>query len=294
MIKQIIIFGWMILLGTSVFSQSELDAYKYVISSKRFDFQKSEDSHQMNSLLKFLFEKQGFTVFYNDDKFPEDLRQNPCLALNVKLVDHSSLLKTKVLIELYNCQNKLVLKTPLTETREKDLKKGYHETIRKAFETIENKRYKFSNEAIINNNKGKSEEQNTVKIPEQLKTEIIVVEEIISEVPQKGIIEEKKYQDKVPVIAEIPKETKFWNIEGVFSSSKQKISINKQGNQFVVTDEQNNVIGILYATYKPSYFIIKWLQSDNNQPRLVFLNDTGDLIIDGNQTTTMLYKRKSE
>ncbi|MDO9262124.1 MAG: hypothetical protein Q7U08_09305, partial [Flavobacteriaceae bacterium] len=142
--NRMVIFGLMLLMVTAVFSQSKLNAYKYIITPRQFDFQKSQDSYQINSLTKFLFEKQGFVVLYNDELLPADLIENSCLALQIKLVDHSSMFKTKVHLELKNCYNQVVLQSPEVDTKEKDLKKGYQEVIRKAFLTVENEGYSFS------------------------------------------------------------------------------------------------------------------------------------------------------
>lgn len=284
--NRMVIFGLMLLMVTAVFSQGKLNPYKYVIVPRQFDFQKSQDAHQINSLTKFLFEKNGFIVFYHDDVYPKELQENMCLALNVKLIDKSNMLKTRMLLELKNCNNQMVLQSPEVDTKEKDLKKGYQEAIRKAFVSVEKEGYTFSNHVTINDNQ---QSNKTVVVKENqpaIKKEIGITQEIIIEKP---VMTEPKYQEKVPIIAAIPKIKNNLTVEGDFSSNKQTLKIQKQGNQFVVSDAKNNVIGILYATSQANYFIIKWLQSDDNLPKLAFLNQDGDLVIDDKETV-VVYK----
>ncbi|MDP3353129.1 MAG: hypothetical protein Q8S44_05250, partial [Flavobacteriaceae bacterium] len=241
------------------------------------------------SLTKFLFEKQGFVVLYNDDSFPAELKENPCLGINARLFDHSNMFKTKVSFELKNCFNQIVLQSPESESREKELKKGFHEAIRNAFITVENEAYSFSQKPLQKEKQEVTEKVVVAEVPKPIQKEVKVAEEIIIEKP---MITEPKYQDKVPVIAEIPKIKNIISVEGVFQSDAQTLSIKKQGNQFVVSDAQQNVIGILYPTSQANYFIMKWIQSDENQPKLTFLNSAGDLIIDIKETA-VVYKRKN-
>lgn len=48
------------LLGTA---QESLNGYKYVVVPEKFDFLKSEDLYQINSLTKFLLNKEGLLLF---------------------------------------------------------------------------------------------------------------------------------------------------------------------------------------------------------------------------------------
>lgn len=287
--NRIVIFGLMLLMVTTVFPQGKLNAYKYIITPKQFDFQKSEDSYEINSLTKFLFEKQGFVVLYNNESYPSDLRENPCLALNTRLINNSNMFKTKVRFELKNCNNQVVLQTQEGESREKDFKRGFHEAIRNAFNDVENEVYSFSQKSILKEEPVVIEKVIISEVKQPVEREMVATEEIIIEKPQ---VTEPKYQDKVPVIAEISKMKQAITVEGVFHSDNQTLSIKKQGNQYVVSDGKNNVIGILYPTSKANYFIVKWLQSEDNLSKLVFLNEDGNLSVDDKETV-MLFKRKS-
>ena len=57
------------LIVTSVFSQVNLNDYKYVIVPKKYDFLKEADQYQINSLSKFLFNKYGFQTLMEGEKY---------------------------------------------------------------------------------------------------------------------------------------------------------------------------------------------------------------------------------
>lgn len=73
-ISLLLIFSFSIL-----FAQKSINSYKYILVPKQYEFQKSADQYQLNSLTKFLFERAGFTVLFTDESFPVDLSNNRCL-----------------------------------------------------------------------------------------------------------------------------------------------------------------------------------------------------------------------
>lgn len=121
----------------------DLNAYKYVIVPKKFDFQKKENQYQLNALTKFLFNKKGITTLIDDEKQPEDLYNNPCLGLKVKVLDDSNMFTTKLAIQLADCRNATVYTSEEGRSKIKDLKKGHHDALRKAFQSIQALDYSF-------------------------------------------------------------------------------------------------------------------------------------------------------
>jgi len=95
-----------VLLCNIGFSQSNLNDYKYIIVPKKYDFLKTDDQYQLNSLSKFLFEKYGFVPLFDDEPLPDDLINNGCLALYANVDKESGVLKTKLFIELNNLNYK--------------------------------------------------------------------------------------------------------------------------------------------------------------------------------------------
>ena len=63
--KLIIAFVFSLAFVFSGYSQKEkLSNYSFIVVPKKFDFQFSDDQYQLNSLLKFLFNKHGFHDYF--------------------------------------------------------------------------------------------------------------------------------------------------------------------------------------------------------------------------------------
>ena len=122
---------------TSMFSQTNLNEYKYVIVSKKYDFLKRADQYQLNSLSKFLFNKYGFEALMEGEPYPADLIKNRCLALKADVLKGSGMFKTKLTIQLTDCNDRLVYTSGMGESREKEFKKAYTAAIRQAFKSFE-------------------------------------------------------------------------------------------------------------------------------------------------------------
>ena len=91
---------------SSTFSQTTINDYKYVIVPKSFNFLKSIDQYQLNSLTKFLFNKYGFTAIMEDEVFPKDLVYNGCLALRTDVEKLKGFFITKLVVVLRNCKDR--------------------------------------------------------------------------------------------------------------------------------------------------------------------------------------------
>ncbi|MEO9571336.1 MAG: hypothetical protein ABJH82_02525 [Polaribacter sp.] len=131
----------------SVYSQNKkINNYKYVIVPNKFDFLKHSDQYQTSSLTKFLLEKKGFTVFLSNEELPKDLKLGgKCSALEASLEDKSSLFTVKVVVVLKNCFDTVLYTSEMGKSKHKDYKKGYHEAIRNAFETMSDFNYNYNN-----------------------------------------------------------------------------------------------------------------------------------------------------
>lgn len=128
---------------SSMFSQVDLNHYKYVIVPKKFDFLKNDNQYQLNALTKFLFVKYGFEALYEGDSYPDDLIQNRCLGLRSDVFMGSGLFKTKLGVELKDCNDKVVYVSALGESRVKAYKEAYNLALRAAFESFETLDYEY-------------------------------------------------------------------------------------------------------------------------------------------------------
>lgn len=148
--KAFYIFSFLILANLSAFSQKSINDYKYIIIPTKFEFLKEQDQYQINSLTKFLFNKHGYIAYMQNEDLPEDLRNNRCLALTADVVKMNALLKTKVQIDLKDCNGNLIMASDIGETREKIYEKAYNLAVREAFKTFQHANYSYQpNEHIV-------------------------------------------------------------------------------------------------------------------------------------------------
>ncbi len=207
-----------ILMATlSTFSQENLNAYKYIIVPKKYDFLKENDQYKINSLSKFLFEKYGFETVMEGEDYPEDLIRNRCLGLKSNVVKESGLFKTKLIVELKNCYDKTVFTSRVGETREKEYEKAYNLALRDAFTSFEELNHKFEpSESHMAANEQLAEEKKSETAMEiqKLKEEIETLkqEKIVEVAPVEPAMEVEavKQVDPVkvdPIKAEVVKET---------------------------------------------------------------------------------------
>lgn len=223
------------LLITNVFAQSNLNEYKYVIVPKQYDFLNEKDQYQLNSLTKFLLEKENFTVFFDDENIPKELANNRCLGLLSNVINVSNMFTTKLKIELKDCTNKVIFTSNEGVSREKEYKKGYHEALRKAFESFKTIKYKYE--------------------PKQTVQENVMTEPV------------KDYKAVKPILKETPKKTviaKPMEIESNEPKSVVNQSVDKSilyaqaiKGGYQIVDSTPKVIMILLNTPKQDVFIVK-------------------------------------
>jgi hypothetical protein len=253
MVKKIIV-GFILLISITVSSQQKsINDYKYVIVPKKFDFLNSNDQYQTSSLTKFLLQKKGFTVFKSDESLPDDLANNRCLALIGNVIDTSSLFSIKTYIVLKDCNDNEVYSSQIGKSKIKEYKKGYHESIRKAYASMSDLSYSYTpkkNEANINaavtNNltPTKSTEGSIVK--KEVIPSFVVTAPIVK-APTKQITSSKKEENNkmYPVLYAQPKGNGYQLInakpEIVFiilkTNSKDRFIIKNKNGSFTKTND---------------------------------------------------------
>jgi hypothetical protein len=117
----------------STFAQQNTNNYSYVTVPSRFSFQKDRDQYQLNALLKFLMDKEGYASFLDIERIPKKYLEMDCDGLRLKYVEKSSLLKSKLTLEMYDCNNALIYRSPQAVSFEKDYKKAYQSLVRETF-----------------------------------------------------------------------------------------------------------------------------------------------------------------
>ena len=152
-----------IFLSAFLFSMLTLaqENYEVIIMPKKFDFLREENQYNLNTMCKLFFEKEGYAVYYENDIMPKEVANNRCNALFLDLVENNSIFKTKVKVELKDCQNNLISFSEEGETREKNLNRAYNEVTRFALKSMEG--YKFKNEYASKVDNEKTEEIKPLK-----------------------------------------------------------------------------------------------------------------------------------
>jgi hypothetical protein len=233
----------------SIFSQEEnFNNYKYIIVPNQYDFQKSEDSFQINSLTKFLFNKYGFEAIISSEKFPEDLMRNRCLALTAILNDNSKIFFTEMNYDLVDCNNNIVFSSIPAKSREKEFKKVYHQVIRKTFESFKAMNYHYEPSKSLST----SVDQPTVKTIPNDKKLVSEIKEENTEIPV-VVIENKEsilyaqvlpngFQlvDSSPEVIYIIQSTSLKDV--YFIKDKKGIIFKQKGKWFLEYYYNNNLI----------------------------------------------------
>lgn len=143
-ITRVFFFGLAFFFVNDFCAQNSVNDYKYIIVPEGYVFLRENDDYQLNSLTKFLFEKYGFTAFIRGEDLPEDLKTNGCKGLRADVRKNSGLLKTKLIVDLIDCNGSVVFSTKEGTSREKEYKKSYHEALRNAFKDIQALNYKYN------------------------------------------------------------------------------------------------------------------------------------------------------
>ena len=259
------------------FAQSKLNNYKYILVPNQFEFQRTADRYQINSLTKFLFKKAGFTVFKSNESFPDDLAQNRCQALTTRIINSPNILSTRVTIELVDCYNNIVFTTRQGKSRLKDYRKGYNEAIRMAFKDIENANYQYI----------KPKNSQIAKVKKAAKVEKVAIKEKVIAQPKAPKVPLKKSFN--------PKKVERISANNFEITGKYQIGdygvctiVTDNKNFKILSGDENFEIAKIYKTSKANIFIVKWVAF--KQPQLVQLIANGNLKMDTNKGIKEYYR----
>lgn len=255
---KLLLTGVFFVVISNVFSQTNLNNYKYIIVPYKFDFLKEKNQYQINELAKFLFNKHGFNAIMEGEAYPEDLLNNRCLALRSDVLKESGMFKTKLKVELKDCNDRVVYVSQLGESREKEYKKAYNLALRETFEYLGelNYSYKESKEIAALASPSSSAKAETNQVSQEikeLKAEIESLKKKKEEVKQ--VVNVKEPEPKQVVNPKVVKEIKETSNKKVDTSDilyAQPIT-----NGFQLVDMTPKRVMILLKTGKADLFIVK-------------------------------------
>ncbi len=128
-------FLFLLLFVTSyIFSQS-INDYAAVIVPVKYDFVKEENGYRLNTLTKFNLKKAGFTAFYVNETIPNEYNER-CSLLNVDVSKESGFMITKLYVTFRDCYGKVVFKSEIGKSKEKEYDVAYVEALNDAFISI--------------------------------------------------------------------------------------------------------------------------------------------------------------
>jgi hypothetical protein len=142
-------FLFLLLLVSSFgFSQSVND-YAAVIIPVKYDFLKSENQYRLSTLTKVNLKKAGFEAFYTNETIPKEFSDR-CSLLNVDVLKESGFLITKLYVALKDCNGKVIFKSEVGKSKEKDFEVAYTEALNMAFVSVYALHYKYNGVAVAN------------------------------------------------------------------------------------------------------------------------------------------------
>jgi len=262
------------------FAQSNLDAYKYIIIPEKYDFLRSDDQYRLNSLTKFLFEKYGFNTLLENEDYPVDLRNNPCLALNAEVINNSTMFTTKLVVELSDCYKKVIFTSDEGRSKEKLYEKSYQEALRKTFVTFEEMTYNFNEDLVVNKQISKKEPtaNNTSKSESNTPVQEVAPAVIVATPEAAEQIEVKK--------AEEPKDD---SLAKSYKNENISFFLIEQNNSLVAYVKKSTIeayqmgekIGTLYKTSRANTYRITWKDvAGNSRETTGYFDEAGNLKID--------------
>ena len=257
--KIILFFSILFFTNVSAIAQNSINDYKYIIIPTSFDFLKEQDQYQLNSLTEFLFNKYGYTAFMQNEELPEDLRNNRCLGLyaDVKKIKRS-LLKTKIQIDLKDCQDNIIQSSRIGETRIKEFDKAYNVALRDAFVTYQMMNYNYQPNDQVLAQASVSEKSNAsvVEDVEQSKAEI---ERLQKEIEALKEAKEEKETPQLTAVIESPPQVIIKKDDEVTPAPETKEILYAQpiAHGFQLVDKSPKVVMILLETTKANTYIVK-------------------------------------
>ena len=279
-----------VLIGCQFISAQEaLNNYKYIIVPKYFEFQSKADSYQINSLTEFLLNKKGFVTVFDDAIYPDDLKYNRCLALRVNLIIKSNFTRTKIKIAFINCDNQKVYTSGEGSSKEKDLKKSYHEAIRGAFSTFDTFKYIYTPKEVTFSIKSKPAINKTTVAKVMSKPKIAVKKPKEKVKPKKhldkviakkhDVINKKKKVSKKKAL-KIKKGVKVsLSLEGLYKYQNGNYEIASFKNYYIFSKYLKKgaiPIGFIYKTSQKGSYLLKTTNGNYNG----YLKDNGNFVVD--------------
>lgn len=144
--KKYFLVALMLVCGLS--KAQSINDYKAVIVPVKYDWLKQDNQYRLNTLTKFNLEKAGFQAFYNKESIPSSFNDR-CNLLYATVLNQSNFLTTKLVVQLKDCNEKVVFESEVGKSKEKEYNVAYTEALNEAFESVLALSYKYSGAAVV-------------------------------------------------------------------------------------------------------------------------------------------------
>ena len=257
-----------IFISNTLIGQS-LNEYKYVIIPSKYEFLKTENQYQLNSLTKYLFEKEGFKTTYNNVELPAEISENGCLALTANVINSSNMFTTKLLIELINCKNQKVLTGEVGKSKEKDYKKGFQEALRKAFQSVSALNYTATNEPAVVKEQIKKVAPEEIEIIESSENQVaddigipeiedeIEIESVEVEAPETPVVEMERIEKVVEKDIEVEEIADVTEVNTTVKGNQYLLYAQANPLGYQLVDSSPKVVYILLNSSKKNVYLLR-------------------------------------
>ncbi|HJS00018.1 MAG TPA: hypothetical protein VJ780_03695, partial [Flavobacterium sp.] len=143
--KKIILF--LLLFVSSLGIAQSINDYKVVVVPLKFEFLKTENQYRLSTLSKFNLNKAGFEVYYSNQDMPSTIGR--CEVLNYNIEKDSGFLTTKLFVTFKDCYGKIIYKSEIGLSREKEFQVAYTDALNKAFASVYELGYQYNGGANI-------------------------------------------------------------------------------------------------------------------------------------------------
>ncbi len=142
------LFMLALLVSIAGFSQP-MSHYKYVIVPAKFSAQKKPGQFGLNNLTKLFLEKNGYTVFYDNDILPMEVSGDGCNKIFADVIDDNTLRKTRLRVEIKDCRNAVLFVSEYGESAEKDNYVAFNQALRAAFKSFDKPEYRHDSNVAV-------------------------------------------------------------------------------------------------------------------------------------------------
>lgn len=143
----------LLLVFKGISQNKSLNDYSYVVIPEHFDFLKTNNQYQINSMTQFYLEKNGFNAYMAS----EAPNSKPCDGLYADVEELRTLIGTRIQLVLKDCNKVEVYRSEIGRSKYKEYDKAYQDALRNAFRELEGLRIKQKKVVLLDQNNASQE-----------------------------------------------------------------------------------------------------------------------------------------